>query len=134
MKQHISKPKLEELSSKPVMLQRACACGQHTVAGAKCEQCRKDEYTHGHAQRAAISAKTHNTDVTASVQEVLRTPGQPLDQTTRAFMEPRFAYNFSSVPAHAVQESTHAGLTIGPADDVYEQEADRIANAALQQP
>jgi len=85
-------------------------------------------------QRKAVSAATHHADVPASVHEVLRTPGQPLDQATRSFMEPRFVYNFSSVPAHALQESTHGGLTIGPAGDAYEQEADHIANTVVQQP
>jgi hypothetical protein len=35
------------------------------------------------------------------VQEVLRSPGQPLDSATRAFFEPRFGHNFSRVRVHA---------------------------------
>jgi hypothetical protein len=34
------------------------------------------------------------------VHEVLRSPGQPLDPTTRAFMEPRFGHDFSQVRVH----------------------------------
>ena len=34
------------------------------------------------------------------VHEVLRSPGQPLDSATRAFMEPRFGYNFGNVRVH----------------------------------
>lgn len=34
------------------------------------------------------------------VHEVLRLPGQPLDQETRAFMEPRFGHDFSRVRVH----------------------------------
>ena len=34
------------------------------------------------------------------VHEVLRSPGQPLDPATRAFMEPRFGYDFSRVQVH----------------------------------
>ena len=34
------------------------------------------------------------------VHEVLRAPGQPLDETTRAFMEPRFNHDFSRVRVH----------------------------------
>ena len=34
------------------------------------------------------------------VHEVLRSPGQPLDAGTRAFMEPRFGHNFSQVRVH----------------------------------
>jgi hypothetical protein len=43
-----------------------------------------------------------------SVPEVLRSPGQPLDPGTRAFMEPRFGYDFSRVRVHtgaAAEES-----------------------------
>jgi hypothetical protein len=35
-----------------------------------------------------------------SVYEVLRAPGQPLDASVRAFMEPRFGYDFSHVRVH----------------------------------
>ena len=34
------------------------------------------------------------------VHEVLRSPGQPLDTATRAFMEPRFGHDFSRVRVH----------------------------------
>jgi hypothetical protein len=34
------------------------------------------------------------------VHEVLRSPGQPLDPVTRAFMEPRFGHDFSKIRAH----------------------------------
>src|SRR5206468_10924437 len=34
------------------------------------------------------------------VHEVLRSPGQPLDPGTRAFMEPRFGHDFSLVRVH----------------------------------
>jgi Domain of unknown function (DUF4157) len=36
-----------------------------------------------------------------SVHEVLRAPGQPLDASVRAFMEPRFGHDFSRVRVHA---------------------------------
>jgi hypothetical protein len=35
------------------------------------------------------------------VDEVLRSPGRPLDAATRAFMEPRFGHDFSQVRVHA---------------------------------
>jgi hypothetical protein len=35
------------------------------------------------------------------VHEVLRSPGQPLDANTRAFMEPRFGHDFSRVRVHS---------------------------------
>ena len=36
-----------------------------------------------------------------TVHDVLRSPGQPLDAATRAFMEPRFGYDFSRVRVHS---------------------------------
>jgi hypothetical protein len=49
----------------------------------------------------APSAPTRDTsEAPPSVHEVLRSPGQPLDPATRAFMEPRFGYDFSHVRVH----------------------------------
>jgi hypothetical protein len=42
-----------------------------------------------------------NDSVPLIVHEVLRSPGQPLDPTIRAFMEPRFGHDFSQVRVHA---------------------------------
>jgi hypothetical protein len=45
------------------------------------------------------------------VHEVLRSPGQPLDSQTRAFMEPRLGHDFSKVRLHLDEkaaESAHA--------------------------
>src|ERR1044071_8990716 len=61
------------------------------------------------------------------VDEVLRSPGQPLDAATREAMESRFGYNFGQVRVHNPQ--THDPqtpeqdrMTIGPPDDLYERE------------
>ena len=37
------------------------------------------------------------------VHEMLRSPGQPLDAATRAFMEPRFGRDFTGVRVQRVQ-------------------------------
>lgn len=54
------------------------------------------------------------------VNEVLRWPGQPLDATTRAFMEPRFGSDFSHVRIHSnevagrsAQEVNAQAYTVG---------------------
>src|SRR5215470_13131879 len=74
------------------LLQRQCACGQHTM-GAECEGCKKKSLT---VQRKASDDRTV-ANMPTVVQEVLRSPGQPLDTETRAFMEPRFGHDFSGV-------------------------------------
>jgi hypothetical protein len=50
-------------------------------------------------QRKA-EGKDTATEAPQIVQEVLRSPGQPLDHDTRAFMESRFRYDFSQVRVH----------------------------------
>lgn len=42
----------------------------------------------------------NNSAVPPIVDDVLRSPGQPLDPVTRAFMEPRFDHDFSNVRVH----------------------------------
>ena len=111
------------------LLQRKCAsCSTHTIASDKCEECKNEN---GILQRKSMN----NSEFGAPpqiVHEVLNSPGQPLDAGTRSFFETRFAHNFSSVPISSTspQVST-SSLTVGEPDDVYEQEADRIADSVI---
>ena len=66
------------------------------------------------------------------VNDVLHSPGQPLDAATRAYMEPRFGHDFSRVRVHAA--SNASGLAINKPDDVFEQEADRTADTVMRMP
>jgi hypothetical protein len=76
-------------------LQRACSCG-----GA-CPACQSAPDERMQLSRAASGQSESTTpEVLPSVYEVLRSPGQPLDSSTRAFMEPRFGYDFSRVRVH----------------------------------
>lgn len=69
------------------LLQRKCACGNHTAAGGDCEGCRKK-----HTDAAFVG--TH------SLQRSNLSSGQPLDPVARAFVEPRFGHDFSQVRVH----------------------------------
>jgi hypothetical protein len=80
------------------VLQRQCACGQQAVSGGKCEKC-AGEQQQKLLRRA--SGPAPSTAVPPAVHEVLRSSGQPLDSGTRAFMEQRYAHDFSSVRVHA---------------------------------
>ena len=40
------------------------------------------------------------------IHEVLNSPGQPLDEGTRSFFEPRFGHDFSQVRVHADSKAT----------------------------
>lgn len=79
------------------LLQRQCACGQHSGSGGECEACKKKR--EGTLQRAAINAAPVQA-IPSIVNTVLRSPGRPLDATTRAFMEPRFGHDFGGVRVH----------------------------------
>ena len=111
------------------ILQRKCSsCGNHTIAGGKCEDCKDKK---GILQRKSADNSEHS-EVPPIVHEVLRSSGQPLDKSTRAFFEPRFAHNFSSVPVSSTsQQMSHSKLIVGEPGDVYEQEADRVANSIM---
>ena len=80
------------------LLQRKCVCGSAFGPAGECEECSQKRLQ-----------KTGNTDlgtrndlsIPPIVNEVLRSPGQPLDADTRAFMEPRFGHDFSGVRVHS---------------------------------
>jgi hypothetical protein len=94
--QHKTMPEPSFMPVRAGLLQRQCACGQHT-GGGECEECRKK--SEGALHRAAISATPTNT-APPIVHDVLSSPGQPLDTETRAFMESRFGRDFSQVRVH----------------------------------
>ena len=97
------------------VLQRQCACGQHTSAGGECEECKKKR--EGTLQRAAINPSPVH-EVPPIVHEVLRSPGQPLDAATRAFMEPRFGHDFSGVRVHTDAKAAESARAVN-ASGVY---------------
>lgn len=99
------------------LLQRKCACGQHTTSGGECDECKgKRDMLQRHSAGSLVPK-----GVPPIVHDVLRSPGQPLDRETRAFMEPRFGHDFSQVRVHTdtrAANSAHAvdalAYTVGP--------------------
>jgi hypothetical protein len=91
------------------ILQRKCACGQHTHGGAECDACRKK----GDAklQRRAI-ATPGPAFAPPIVHNVLRSSGQPLDAATRFYFEPRFGQDFSGVRIHADSQTASAAEAV----------------------
>ncbi len=77
-------------------LQRKCACGKSISANGECAECNRKKRR---LQRKATNQQTPET-VPQTVHAVLREQGRPLDTATRAFMEPRFGYDFSQVRVH----------------------------------
>ncbi len=54
----------------------------------------------------------YQSDVPLIVHDVLRSPGQPLDQATRAFFEPRFGHDFSGVRVHTGSRAAESARAI----------------------
>jgi hypothetical protein len=46
------------------------------------------------------------------VQEVLHSPGRPLDPATRAFVEPRFGHDFSRVRVYTDAKATESARAV----------------------
>jgi hypothetical protein len=83
------------------VLQRQCACGNHTMVGGECAACSKKQQT---LKRSSLSQRRNEVggerEVPPIVHEVLRSPGQPLNPATRAYFESRFGQDFSQVRIH----------------------------------
>src|SRR5262245_35350545 len=81
-----------------LMFQRKCACGGTPGPTGECEECRKKRLQK--KTRNPNSEIRNGSSIPSIVHEVLRSPGQPLDLATRAFMEPRFGHDFRRVRVH----------------------------------
>ena len=108
-------------------LQRQCACGTHTL-GDQCDSCKGKA---GMLQRRAGVA-FDSAEVPPIVHDVLRSSGQPLDQSTRALLEPKLG---NVLGRTRVTPTTAAPqrMAISQPGDFHEREADRIAESVVSQ-
>lgn len=90
------------------ILQRKCACGNQTRAGEECEKCKKNRL----GLQRKTTVRSEASEAPPIVHEVLRSPGQPLDPTTRAFMEPRFGHDFSQVRVHTDAKAAESARAV----------------------
>jgi hypothetical protein len=85
----------------------------------------------GSLKRAAIHPSPAH-EVPPIMHEVLCSPGQPLDAATRAFVESRFGRDFIEVPLHrSKRATTGSGVMVNEPGDLYELEADRVAQQVM---
>ncbi len=89
-------------------VQRKCACGSYGNGG-ECGKCRNE--TKDGLHRSACSASS-TTSVPPIVHDVLSSPGAPLDNGVRAWMEPRFGHDFSSVRVHTDQKAAESAQAV----------------------
>lgn len=114
------------------LLQRKCACGGSAGLTGECEECGKQRLSLQRSTRNS-EPETRNSDgVPPIVHEVLRSPGQPVD---RGLEESRLGHSFAQIRVHSVVPgTTQAKLAVSQPGDIYEQEADRLADAVMRMP
>ncbi len=97
-------------SSEPLrgILQRKCACGGSPGMDGECAECRRKRL----ALQSCSTQQPGLSTVPPVVHEVLSSPGQPLDEGTRAFMEPRFEYDFSQVRVHTDDRAAESAQAV----------------------
>lgn len=86
------------------LLQRKCACKKKPRGPEVEHENKKRDESDAAVQRKSFPGPGPDkspAEAPPIVHEVLRSPGQPLDPTARARLEPRFGYDFSHVRVHA---------------------------------
>src|SRR5205085_12685436 len=110
-------------SPKSSLLQRTCACGQHTIAGGDCSTCRSKRSTLLRSQRTLEPPSAPGAVPGSSpAQEHGPSFNSAFDRASR------LGHDFSQIPV----DSSHppmiqTKLTVNQPGDVYEQEADQVA-------
>jgi hypothetical protein len=97
------------VSSNVLGVQRKCSCG------GSCDKCKSEpsDDKHGRLHRKPTAAgDLSQKEAPPIVHEALRSPGQPLDAATRAFMERRFGHDFSHVRVHTGPEAADFARSI----------------------
>jgi hypothetical protein len=94
------------VSSAATGVQRKCSCG------GTCAKCQGREDDQHLQMKPAGSGSASLSEAPPIVYDVLSSPGQPLDPVTRAFMEPRFGQDFSSVRVHVDDRAADSAAAI----------------------
>jgi len=79
----------------------------HCPCGGGCPECRSRGVTRGQSSGHPVPAS-----IPSIVQDALRTPGQPLDAATRAFMEPRLGHDLAAVRVHTDQRAADSARAV----------------------
>jgi hypothetical protein len=77
-----------------VLLQRKCACGKHGANEQTCAECSAKKVQRAFRSKGSIPS------ISPTVQQVVDSPGSPLDSSTRVQMEQHFGQDFSGVRIH----------------------------------
>jgi hypothetical protein len=91
-------------------LQRACTRSGECP---KCQTKNQAHENHSLQTKPAASSDPALTEAPPSILNVLRSPGRPLDPTTRGFMETRFGHNFADIRIHTDNAAGESARAIG---------------------
>jgi hypothetical protein len=101
-------------ANRQTVLQRKCACGQHTSSG-ECEECKKKKESGGSGdallRRSALSRSTVGR-IPSSVHDAFQYQGQPLDKYTQSRLESSFHCDLSRVRVHSDAAAARAASDI----------------------
>jgi hypothetical protein len=113
-------------SPKSSLLQRTCACGQHTIAGGECSTCHNKQSSLLRSRRAFESPSASDAVPGSSAAEA-----NGLSFTSAFERALRFEYDFSQIPVHSKSVKLQTKLTVNTPGDIYEQEADQVTEQVM---
>lgn len=107
-------PLIQGAQSVQGILQRKCACGNHTVAGGECAECNRKKQTlqRKASDRNPVSGAEVSSIAPPIVQAVLRSSGQPFDAQTQALMALKFGQDFSRVRVHTDTQAAESARQV----------------------
>ena len=103
------------LSFTPVrggVLRRKCVCGAAPGPTDECEACRTKKLQRQPGPSIINHPPPAGSGVPPIVHEVLGSPGQALDETTREFMESRFKHDFGDVRVHTDSRAAQSASAV----------------------
>ncbi len=110
------------------VLQRACACGQHTSAGGECEGCKEKRRDLQRPSRFLQGGEDKGEGMYGS-------PGSAQVSGMSSDLMTNFGHDFSGVRTQsAAAEHIQTRLLVNQPGDVYEQEAEQVAEQVLKMP
>ncbi len=111
-RQTLKKPATPQASSRLTapsgLLQRESAEGAAAGMEDECDECRENEL----GVQPSVAAARGPALAPPIVHEVLSASGEPLDATTRAFMEPRFGHDFGHVRVHTDAQAAESAQAV----------------------
>jgi len=90
-------------------LQRKCACGKESPNGGECGECQQKTEA---LQRKTTQFAGQDEKIPPIVDDVVNSSGMPLDEATRAFMEPKFGHDFSKVKVHTDAQAAESARAV----------------------